>query len=350
MIRLRGLGVRRGGFHLEPLDLEIAAGGYAMVIGPPGAGKTTLLETVAGHFAPTEGRIELGGVDVTALPPERRGVGVVYQHRHLFPHLDVRGNIAYGLARARRGSDGSGWEARVQELAVTFGLEPLLDRAVDALSGGERQRVALARALAPRPRVLLLDEPLAALDPSTRRTFREELRRVHREFDTTVLHVTHDFEDALRLGDLVVVLGGGRIAQRGAPADVFRAPATPFVAQFIGSGTVLAGSVRDGPGGRSLFTTGPVELEVVTERRGACHALIRPEEVLVSRTPLPSPPRNHAAARITRIEVTGALVTLHLDLGVPLQAYITRLSLDELALAPGDTVMAGIKATAIHIM
>jgi molybdopterin-binding protein len=352
MIRLQRVGVRRGAFHLSPIDLDVATGGYALIIGPTGSGKSTLIETVAGHVPATVGTVELGGVDVTALPPERRGVGVVYQHRHLFPHLDVRGNIGYGLAGRGAGGRRGRLDAadRVREMAATFRLEGLLDRSVDGLSGGERQRVALARALAPRPAVLLLDEPLASLDPATRRSLREEIGRVHRELGTTVLHVTHDFEDALRLGDLVLVLGEGQVAQRGPPAEVFRTPATPFVAEFIGSGTVLAGHARDGAAGRVLFTSGPVDLEVVTERRGACHALIRPEEVLVSRTPLPSPPRNHASARIVRIETAGALVTLHLDLGVPLQAFVTRLTLEELGLVPGEIVMVAIKATAIHIM
>lgn len=345
MIGLEGLAARRGGFELGTLDLTVPAGGYALVIGPTGAGKSTLLGLVAGHVRPDRGRVRLGGRDVTGLPPEARGVGVVYQHHHLFPHLDVRGNIAYGLRRRDRRAAAD----RVAGLAAVLGLEALLDRAIGTLSGGERQRVALARALAPQPGVLLLDEPLASLDPSTRRRLRDALRDAHRAEETTVLHVTHDFEDALRLGDLVAVLHDGRLVQQGAPAAVFREPVTPWVAEFIGGGNVLAGQVTGAPGA-ALFESGPLRLEVVTGRRGPCHGMIRPEEILVTRAVLPSPPRNHLRGRITRVELAGALATIRVEVGVPLVAYLTRTSVDELGLREGETVSIAIKATAIHVM
>jgi molybdate transport system ATP-binding protein len=343
MIALEGLGLRRGAFALHDVDLRVPTGGYAVVIGPTGAGKSTLLELVAGHVRSDAGTIRIGGRDVTGLPPEARGVGVVYQHHHLFPHLDVRANIGYGL----RGDPGS--RGRVESLAASLDIGHLLDRRVGGLSGGERQRVALARALAPRPGVLVLDEPLASLDPSTRRRMREELRQVHLTEGTTVVHVTHDFEDALRLASLVAVLHDGEVVQQGAPDLVFRQPATPWVADFIGSGNVLAGRVTEA-GGTALFEAGPVRLEVVTARRGPCHAMIRPEEVLVTRTALPSPPRNHLRGPITRIELAGALATVRLDVGVPLAAYLTRTSVDEMALAEGEVVSVAVKATAIHVM
>jgi molybdopterin-binding protein len=239
---------------------------------------------------------------------------------------------------------------RIADVARALGIEHLLDRSIDGLSGGERQRVALARALAPRPHVLLLDEPLASLDPRTRRHLRDELRLAHAAEGSTVLHVTHDFEDALALGDQVAVMHEGRLLQSGTPVDVFRKPATPFVAEFIGSGNLLAGVVEASDADRAVFRSGPVALQVVSDRRGGCHALIQPEEILVSRTPLPSPPRNRLTGRIVRIEITGPLARIHLDVGVGVAALLTRVSVEEMALQPEEVVHVAIKATAIHIM
>src|SRR5690349_10873594 len=206
MIRLDGVTVQAGGFTLGPVTLEVPAGGYALLIGPTGSGKTTLLEAVAGHQAPVTGKVWLHGEEVTSLPPERRGVGFVYQDHLLFPHLSVAENIAYGL-----GAWGSGIGPRVQLLAHALGITSLLERGVERLSGGERQRVALARALAPRPSVLLLDEPFAALDPSTRSGLRRTLLDLQRLEQVTILQVSHDFDEALRLGDLVAVMSEGRV-------------------------------------------------------------------------------------------------------------------------------------------
>ena len=214
-------------------------GGYALIIGPTGSGKTTLLEAVAGHARLRSGRVFMHDDDVTDLPPERRGLGFVYQQYHLFPHLSVRENIGYGLGRNGRDS-----RTRVEELAQMLGVEPLLDRPVRGLSGGEQQRVALARALAPKPSILLLDEPFAAVDPATRLVLRRELRELHEREGITTLQVTHDFDEALRLGDLVAVLSEGRIAQSGTPEHVFRYPNSAFVARFVGTGNVIAGEVE----------------------------------------------------------------------------------------------------------
>ena len=304
MIRLEQLRVRAGDFELQDISLEVPEGGYALVIGPTGSGKTTLLDAIAGHAPVLGGRIWCRGEDVTRLPPERRRLGVVYQHYHLFPHLNVRGNIAYGL---RHRSDGDP-DRRVQVLAELLGITPLLTRGVRELSGGEQQRVAIARALAPRPSVLLLDEPFAAVDPAARTLLRRELRLLHEAEGTTTLQVTHDFDDALRLGDVVAVLSDGRIVQQGRPEEVFRSPNSAFVARFIGTGNVLAGVVvrvgEPAADGRfaALFRSGVLELSVVAAREGAAHAVIRPEDLLVSASPLPTSIRNHLEALVTRVD------------------------------------------------
>lgn len=351
MIRLEDVRVRVGGFVLEDVSLAVPAGGYGLIIGPTGSGKTTLLEAIAGHEPLERGQIILRDQNVTRASPESRRVGFVYQHYHLFPHLTVEENIGYGLRHATAPAR----TERVAELADSLGLIPLLPRSVRGLSGGEQQRIALARALAPRPTILLLDEPFAAVDPATRRVLRRELRTLHEREGITTLQVTHDFEDAMRLGDVVAVLADGRIAQSGTPESVFRYPNSPFVAEFIGTGTVLRGIVvRSGPGARfaARFQSNGLDLEVVAEREGAAYAVIRPADLLVSRTATPAPaPRNRFEATVTRVERGSAVALVHLDAGgTALLAAVMTTTAEELELAPGERVVVAIKATAIHLI
>jgi molybdopterin-binding protein len=348
VIELDRLSVRVGGFELRDISFSVPSGGYALIIGPTGSGKTTLLEAIAGIAPLQSGRVLLHGEDVTALAPERRGLGFVYQQYHLFPHLTVRQNIGYGTA--------PGAAARGEELGGLLGIGHLLDRSVRGLSGGEQQRVALARALAPKPRILLLDEPFSAVDPATRLLLRRELRALHEHEGITTLQVTHDFDEALRLGDVVAVLADGRIAQRGTPEEVFRYPNSAFVAQFVGTGNVLSGTVeRLGDDGRvtpfaGRFTSGPLSLEVVAEREGPIHAVIRPEDITLSRDDLPSSARNHMTAAITRLERLGPVAHVHLDVGRPLIASVTAASAEAMGLRPGVSVVIAFKATAIRLV
>jgi molybdate/tungstate transport system ATP-binding protein len=356
VIRLENLHVRVGNFDLQDISLEVPQGGYALIIGPTGSGKTTLLEAVAGHARLRAGRVIMHGDDVTDLPPERRGLGFVYQQYHLFPHLSVRDNIGYGIARHRGIGDGRDLRGRVTELADMLALTPLLDRGVRGLSGGEQQRVALARALAPMPSILLLDEPFAAVDPATRHVLRRELRELHEREGITTLQVTHDFDEALRLGDLVAVLAEGRIAQSGRPEQVFRYPNSAFVARFVGTGNVIAGSVErtetEGVPGpfRGRFRGGNLVLDVVAEREGPIHAVIRPEDIVLSLTPHPDSARNHMEAQVVRLEALGPITLVHLDVGRPLIASVTTASAKELGLHAGLRVLVAFKATAILLV
>ena len=232
---------------LDGIDLHLERGEFVSLLGPSGCGKTTALRLVAGFDRPTNGSIVVEGKDVSRIPPNRRDMGMVFQAYSLFPNMTARQNVEFGLrvrgkARTERGD-------RVGELLELVGLGHAGHRYPHQLSGGMQQRVALARALASEPRVLLLDEPLSALDAKVRVTLREEIRRIQLELGITTLYVTHDQEEALSVSDRVAVLHSGRIEQVGTPTQMYTAPATPFVAEFIGTMNRLEATVVDGSSG-----------------------------------------------------------------------------------------------------
>lgn len=364
MIRVRDLGARVGGFMLRDVSFDVPAGQYGVVIGPAGSGKTTLLEAIAGLTPLISGHVSLGGRDVTRLPPELRGIGIVYQHGYLFPHLSVAENVSYGLSQ-------NGATAG-RELAQRFGIADLASRDVQSLSGGERQLVALARALAPRPSMLLLDEPFSALDPRRRAMARREVRALHREWRFTALQVTHDFTEAGMLGDVAILLDAGRVLQHGAPDEVFRRPATPYIAEFLGAENVLAGEVRllhdelpdyvsepRGDAGAVLpsgqhaleFLSGGLSIYTVGNTApGSAYAVIRAEEVSIARQAPATSARNVFRGRIVELSTLGALARVTMDIqGVPLVAALTARSAQELALREGEDVWASFKAMAVHL-
>ena len=354
MISLRKVNVRAGSFELKDISFDVPTAGYGVVIGPAGSGKTTLLEAIAGITRPDSGRIYIDGKDVTNAPPESRGLGIVYQHAYLFPHLSVRENVEYG-ARSKATAD---------DIAERFEIRPLERRAVASLSGGERQLVAMARALARRPAVMLLDEPFSALDPRTRNMIRRVVRSIHHEWGFTALQVTHDFTEVGLLGEIAVVLDKGRVVQQGEPEAVFRKPATPYIADFLGAENVFAGTVRSIDGGavriagredefgkRAVeFITGTLEFYAIGDvEDGASHAVIRAEEISLSTEPSTSSMKNQFRGHIVEMVPAGALtrVTVEVD-GTPIVAAITTRSARDLALAVGDEVFAAFKATAVH--
>ena len=339
-----------------------------MVIGPAGSGKTTLLETIAGILPQRSGALRLMGRDMAGVPPERRGIGFVYQRGYLFPHLSVEANVGYGATD----------HAFVRELSERLGVSALLGREVRGLSGGEQQLVAIARALAARPGILLLDEPFSALDPRRRTLVRRTVRELHHELGMTVLQVTHDFTEAGLLGDIAILLDGGRVLQSGPPERVFRHPASPYIAEFLGAENVFAGVVhalseRGGSasaqrtGGVSdlsdsselladghhaiEFRTGPLTLYTVGDaHEGPGHAVIRAGEVLLSLEPQHSSARNQFRGTVAEIAILGALARVTVDVsGVPIVAALTTRSADELSLAPGAEVWASFKAMAVHL-
>ena len=227
---------------LRNVSFSVDEGELIAILGPSGCGKTTLLNAVSGIAYPSEGKITLSGRDITALPPEKRRFGVVFQGYALFPNLTVEKNVAYGLASwdARKRAD------RGREMLELVGLADFCGRYPNQLSGGQQQRVALARALAPEPHILLLDEPFSALDASIRQQLAEELRRLQRQIGITTIMVTHDQQEAMSMADRIVIMKDGRIAQTGTPAEIYEAPADRFVASFIGRMNFLSFSFMEG--------------------------------------------------------------------------------------------------------
>ena len=326
-----------------------------VLFGPSGSGKTTVLRCLAGLERPDKGFIRMDGeawCDVTSglhLPPQKRSLGFVFQDGALFPHLSAAENLAYpltGIPRAERLS-------RVQAMVELLGLDGLEHRRPGELSGGERQRVALGRALIRRPRLVLMDEPLTALDRPARDALRQDLRRVFREMAIPVLLVTHDRDEAILLGDRMLMMQDGEIQQEGPPAEVFTRPRTPALAEALGIGTVVKARVLGSEGGLVRLLAGTAELLAPYEGPLGewVHACIRGEGVAVERDlHADSSPRNRLRATITGMEPKGPLVRLHLDCGFPLEALVTTWACEDLALKEGDSVLAMIKATAIHLI
>ncbi|SEA92400.1 ABC transporter ATP-binding protein [Rubrimonas cliftonensis] len=247
-IEIRRVSKRFGDFTaLDDVSLALPGGGFFTLLGPSGCGKTTLLRLIAGFEYPTEGAILLDGADIAAMPPNRRPVNTVFQSYALFPHMTVADNIAFGLEMLDRPR--TEVRATVAEMLALVKMEALARRRPAQLSGGQQQRVALARALAPKPKVLLLDEPLSALDLKLRKEMQSELKRLQRETGVTFVFVTHDQEEALTMSDAVAVMSAGRVLQVGAPRDIYAHPADRFVAGFIGETNFLEGRVAgmDGP-------------------------------------------------------------------------------------------------------
>jgi molybdopterin-binding protein len=347
VIEVRDLWVDLGDFVLRGANLDIAAGEYFVILGPTGAGKTVLLESMAGLYPLKRGRIWLGGQEVTGLQPEKRGISIVYQDQMLFPHLTVRDNIIFGLKI--RKSNPSEIEQTLVWLSELLGIDHLLERKPDTLSGGEKQKIALARALSVRPKLLLLDEPLSALDPSSREVLQRELRQIHEQYRVTTVHVTHDFEEAIALADRVAVIGDGSIQQIGTPEQIFRQPSSEFVARFAMVRNIFRGEVRGGENEEALFEVDGVRLVVVTEHRGRCHASLRPEDIIVSHAPFPSSARNSFSGTITGITDKGSTLLLAVNVPPDFVCLVTRNSFDAMELSVGRRIYITFKASAVNI-
>ena len=304
LLRIEGVSKTFGSFRaVDRLSLDIGAGEFFALLGPSGCGKTTLLRMLAGFETPDEGRILLGGRDIAPVLPHERPVNMMFQNYALFPHLNVRDNIAFGLKRA--GMPRAAVDARVAEMVALVKLDGMEKRKPDQLSGGQRQRVALARSLARRPKVLLLDEPLAALDKKLRESTQLELMELQRRLGMTFIIVTHDQEEAMTMANRIGVMDAGRLEQVAAPRDLYEAPATRWVAEFVGDVNLFDGEVTSHEHHRLTVATRDGGAIVVAEpgqavTRPVVTVAIRPEKIRLSRRGLASDAENSQA--INRLE------------------------------------------------
>lgn len=309
---------------LKNISLQIEPGSYTVLLGPSGSGKTTLLSVLGGFLNPDLGKVEINGTDCTALPPARRPTATVFQDYALFPHMTIGSNVGFGLRM--KGINRSERDSRAREMLAIVGLDHAFDKKPHELSGGQRQRVALARALVLEPAVLLLDEPLGALDLKLRRQMQDELKAIQKRVGTAFVHVTHDQEEAMALADHVVVMNNGRIEDQGPAERVYSRPATKFTATFMGESTILNG---EGIGSNKVKTVlGSFKLPGV--KKGATVSLaLRPEDVSVGKG---------VAAEVTDVVYQGSFkrVTFAVAGGTPV-SILGRLPADA-AVSPGARV------------
>jgi molybdate/tungstate transport system ATP-binding protein len=345
MIELQNLSVVWPDFELRDVSLQIDRGEFFALLGPTGSGKTVILESIAGLVRPTTGSIRVAGRDITRLAPERRQIGIVYQDYSLFPHLTVLENIRFGLRYLppQRRPDQS-W---LDGLIDLLDLRRILHRMPLNLSGGEKQRTSLARALAVQPEVLLLDEPLAALDPRFRDEIRFSLKQLHEQLDTTLLMVTHNFDEALYLAGRVGILSNGRMEQVGPTEDVFQRPATPFVSAFVGMKNIFPFQCREGYlefAGMRCLLPGRAD-----GKPG--HVALRPEDIVLCRQGDFAPPIVSYPVVIERIVPAGHWHELAVWCqGARLTVVLGRKEMIQKGFSEGDAVFLGFDPSDLHLL
>jgi spermidine/putrescine transport system ATP-binding protein len=348
IVRLAGISKRYDAVvAVERLDLDIAAGEYVVLLGPSGSGKTTILSMIGGFAAPTEGRVLIAGADVTDLPPARRPTATVFQDYALFPHMSVCANVGFGLAMRRVPK--AERRRRAEEMLRLVGLAGFGDRGVHQLSGGQRQRVALARAIAVEPKVLLLDEPLGALDLALRRQMQEELVRIQKRLGTTFVHVTHDQEEAMSIADRVVVMNKGRIEDSGPPSRVYLRPASLFAASFMGESNLLRGEVAVAASDAATVRTplGTMCLPVRAQVGDAVTLSIRPEQLQIGPASEGAIPLG--SGRVSETSFQGTHLRAHVTMGADAGELLLRAPAAA-GLTVGDTVALSVRPADVVVL
>ncbi|MCJ7581991.1 MAG: ABC transporter ATP-binding protein [Candidatus Aminicenantes bacterium] len=333
MIRLENISKKYPNFSLVDINLEIHAGEYFVILGPSGSGKTLLLEIIAGLIPPDSGSIS--GM-------KNMKCGLIYQDYMLFPHLNVTQNIGYGL-RIRK-EDKNQIQLFVENAARDLEISHLLDRSVNTLSGGEKQRVAIARAMVLKPEVYLFDEPTAALDLSTRTHTQKLFLMLHKELQSTVIHVTHDFEEALSLGDRIALIFDGRIIQVDKAAEIFNNPATKSAAAFLGYKNVFSGEIKN----YSMSING-IEITTLVPQSSFSHVAIRSNDIILSKEKIQSSARNAFLGEIFKVIQRGNYVEVILDIGVHLHVGITHQSCQEMDIREGSRLWATFKTSSVKV-
>jgi putative spermidine/putrescine transport system ATP-binding protein len=349
-------GVRKefagGVVAVQDFDLTAERGEFVSFLGPSGCGKTTTLRMIAGFERPTAGTIHIDGKDITDAPPNRRNVGMVFQSYALFPNMTVADNIAFGLKL--RGTGGAKARERVAELLRLIHLEDRGERYPYQLSGGQQQRVALARALAIEPTVLLLDEPLSALDAKIRVALRHEIRGIQRQLGITTVYVTHDQEEALELSDRIVVMSEGRIEQVGTPFEIYNFPATGFVASFVGTLNAVEGTVVDAAAGQLTLAGRPIRTSVTIEGATGAKVMLalRPEMITLDGIDgTPADGANRVPATVTDVAFLGSVVRVSTTVGDGTPIHVDTFNNPNLAVpSAGQQVMLSFPPESVLVL
>jgi molybdate/tungstate transport system ATP-binding protein len=343
VLELQSINKKLGDFTLSNLDLNINTNEYFVLLGPSGVGKTVLLEIITGIMKTDSGKIMWNGKDITSVPAEIRNMSIVYQDYALFPHINVSDNIGYGLKS--RGVSENKIISKTCKIAELLQIKHLLNRSPETLSGGEQQRVAIARAIVTSPELILLDEPLSALDPKNRRKLQKELKQLHKETGVTFIHVTHNIEEALMLGERIGVMLEGKILQVGTPEELFYKPTDILVADFLGVRNLWRISKYTD----EICTINNTEIHIGKRDESINYVWIRPEEIIISREPFRSSARNQFNCKVIDWEPCGSLISVRLATGsLNLAALITYSSFNELQIEKGTQLFTTFKSSALH--
>lgn len=349
-LKVNKISKKLGGFELTNINFEVKKGEYFVLLGPTGAGKTVLLELIMGFHDPDEGTIFLDSRDITHVPTAKRGLGYVPQNCPLFPHMTVSENVEFGLKMQRKPS--AERREAVDQMLKMMGLESIGERTPEALSGGERQKVVLARTLATQPRVILLDEPLASIDVMASRGLKEEFKRISRELDVAIMHVTHDQIEAFSLADRLAIMRSGTIVQHGHPTEVLSDPGDEFVARFLGYTNVF--QVNASRVGKDITD---VEVDGVKITLSGAHQggggtiAIKPEDITVAMEPLRvSSDWNVFVGVLKAFMDLGPIVEIVVDSGIVLRAFVDKRSFLEKNLSEGKTVHVGFRYDSVKIV
>ncbi len=333
MIKLSEISKNYKNFSLKNISLEIQKGEYLVILGPSGSGKTLLLEIIASLEKPHTGTVE--GADSSK-------IGFIYQDLMLFPHLSVFDNIAYGLKM--RGMETSKIKEKVLQFSKDLNIDTLLDRSVRTLSGGEKQRVAIARAIVFEPQLLLIDEPTASLDQKMKSEIHTIFRKVHKRTKATVIHVTHDFNEALSVADKIAVLNNGTLVQYGSPEEIFNTPVNSFVADFVGYRNVYSGRIKD-----NHFVSGKMKIYLESENMEKVYVAIKADDTVISSDRIDSSAKNSFEGEITDIEKKLNGYSVVVNAGFELHSTITAASFENMKLSVGRKVFITFKSSAVRV-
>ncbi|MFC1566758.1 ATP-binding cassette domain-containing protein [bacterium] len=347
MIKFKNISKDFGLFSIEDINLEINNSEYFVFLGPTGAGKTILLELIAGILLPDKGQIFIDDNDITKVPPYKRNISMVYQNYMLFPHYTVEENITYGLKLQKKPKQFI--DDKLKYICDLFNILHILKRYPQNLSGGEKQRTALARALVCEPKIILLDEPFAALDVMTKEIMIKEIRNIHKNCKTTFVHVTHDLEEAIALSDKAAVLNNGKLEQVGSTLDVFKKPTSHFTAEFVGTKNIFQGDIYEEEE-KIYCNINNVDISLVTDKRGENKISIRPEDIIIANSEIASSARNIFSGIITDILFKQYMCEITVDIGIAITAFITYTSHKKLELQIGKKVWTIFKSMEVHVI